>query len=617
MIRDKKLIEHYTEKYGVLPIVFSWDGMVFSSEHFNKKEINGRITYDFSLSIPNKPKIFIKSVIEYQFLFPPKKRIDGLPCYTYSDEERVIERLDCNDCILILYRMDGFYKDVLIFYNFEKKFLLKSVSLLVRPYWFDCNNFVYYDKKYRPCFVYDGELYNEENLKCTLYDWCIKYKSEKILNMFSAKNSLAAKDILWKSKEEYKWECNAGHIFLEQPKNLLLANGHFEDLCPFCKEIKDKKNAIISEENKKQHLKFIHKIYEKYGVNSPNEAYLIVRQKLLDAIEYAKNNPPWREPSNDWPKTAKGIFKYESNSDETLPKIILDAYSIEPSRAFKYLRWLWETFPYDILKEVKDGAFDHPTYKSRARLVFRLITENEKEKSNELLNFLCENKTINAVFYESLIEKHERIVALDYMQFLLQRSKYKESVQVYKAYKEGQAGRISEQDLSDLWDDLFVLYLDEEKIPLWLHEYVERELQSFKPHSNRAIKSFAKVGIIYPESYQVVDVDCDNPLVEIEDDNWISKVPIFRKSVNRSQFTDAINLVYKVSFSTSKDYITESGIWRLIRENGLAEYIGIENQKFNILDKGKAYLELGEKNSIKITYIGQKFLLSKLYKWHK
>lgn len=167
-----------------------------------------------------------------------------------------------------------------------------------------------------------------------------------------------------------------------------------------------------------------------------------------------------------------GLAKhYESNSDETLPKIILDAYNIEPSRAFKYLRWLWETFPFDILKEVKDGAFDHPTYKSRARLVFRLITENEKEKSDELLNFLCENKTINAVFYESLIEKHERIVALDYLQFLLQRRKYKESVQVYKAYKEGQTGRISEQDLSDLWDDLFVLYLDEEKIPLWMYEY--------------------------------------------------------------------------------------------------------------------------------------------------
>ncbi|MBQ8298868.1 MAG: hypothetical protein IJX99_03235 [Clostridia bacterium] len=338
MIRDKKLIEHYTEKYGVLPIVFSWDGMVFSSEHFNKKEINGRITYDFSLSIPNKPKIFIKSVIEYQFLFPPKKRIDGLPCYTYSDEERVIERSDCNDCILILYRMDGFYKDVLIFYNFEKKFLLKSVSLLVRPYWFDCNNFVYYDKKHRPCFVYDGELYNEENLKCTLYDWCIKYKSEKILNMFSAKNSLAAKDILWKSKEEYKWECNAGHIFLEQPKNLLLANGHFEDLCPFCKEIKDKKNAIISEENKKQHLKFIHEIYEKYGVNSPNEAYLIVRQKLLDAIEYAKNNPPWREPSIDWPKTAKGIFKYPNGKQGDINMFIATEYGV----AKKLDGLLWE-----------------------------------------------------------------------------------------------------------------------------------------------------------------------------------------------------------------------------------------------------------------------------------
>ena len=308
---------------------------------------------------------------------------------------------------------------------------------------------------------------------------------------------------------------------------------------------------------------------------------------------------------------------YESNSDETLPKIILDAYNIEPSRAFKYLRWLWETFPFEILKEVKEDAFDHPTYKSRAMLVFRLIIENDEENSNDLLKFLCENKTIKAVFYESLIEKHEKIVALDYLKFLLERGKYKEALQVYQAYKEGQDGRISEQDLSDLWDDLFVLCLSEEKIPLWMHEFLQKELLSFKPYSNRAIKSFAKIGIIYPASYQVEDVDCENLIVEIEDDNWISKVPIFRKSVNRSQFTDAINLVYKVSFSTSKDYITESGIWRLIRENGLAEYIGIENQKFNILDKGKAYLELGEKNSIKITYLGQKFLLSKLYKWHK
>ena len=338
MIRDKKLIEQYTKKYGVLPIVFSWEGKVFSSEHYNKKERDGRISYDFSLSIPNKPIISIKSVIEYQFLFPPKKRIDGLPSYTYSDAERVIEKSDCNDCILILYRMDGFYKDVLIFYNFEKKFLLKSVSLLVRTYWFDCNNFVYYDRKNRPCFVYDGELYNEANLKCTLYDWCIKYKSEKILNMFSAKNSLTAKDVLWKTKEKYKWECNAGHIFLEQPQNLLLANGHFEDLCPFCKETKDKKNAIISAENRKQHLKFIHEIYDKYGVNSPNEAYLIVKQKLLEAIEYAQNNPPWREPSIDWPKTTKGIFKYPNGKQGDINMFIATEYGV----AKKLDGLLWE-----------------------------------------------------------------------------------------------------------------------------------------------------------------------------------------------------------------------------------------------------------------------------------
>ena len=71
-----------------------------------------------------------------------------------------------------------------------------------------------------------------------------------------------------------------------------------------------------------------------------------------------------------------GLAKhYESNSDETLPKIILDAYKIEPSRAFKYLRWLWETFPFEIFSASPSTTAVFPTPGSPIRhgLFFNLL----------------------------------------------------------------------------------------------------------------------------------------------------------------------------------------------------------------------------------------------------
>ena len=50
-------------------------------------------------------------------------------------------------------------------------------------------------------------------------------------------------------------------------------------------------------------------LLKKYGANSYNAAYKLVKEKLLSAIDHAKKSPPWREPATDWPRTMKGIFK--------------------------------------------------------------------------------------------------------------------------------------------------------------------------------------------------------------------------------------------------------------------------------------------------------------------
>ena len=79
------------------------------------------------------------------------------------------------------------------------------------------------------------------------------------------------------------------------------------------------------------------------------------------------------------------------------------------------------------------------------------------------------------------------------MAFLFDRKKFAEAIMVYKAFKKGQEGKYSERDLADLWDDVFVLNLNEVPVPMEIYDYLEEEINSLLPYSKRAIKNFARV----------------------------------------------------------------------------------------------------------------------------
>lgn len=186
------------------------------------------------------------------------------------------------------------------------------------------------------------------------------------------------------------------------------------------------------------------------------------------------------------------VRHYKSGSDETLPKIISDTYVMSPEKAFEYLTWLWNFFPASILNE-KEREFDNPSYQCRAYLIWWLIVDNEEEDAPELLDFVCKESTIKSVFYESIHEEHDLLVVKNYMAFLFDRKKFAEAIMVYKAFKKGQEGKYSERDLADLWDDVFVLNLNEVPVPMEIYDYLEEEINSLLPYSKRAIKNFARV----------------------------------------------------------------------------------------------------------------------------
>lgn len=183
---------------------------------------------------------------------------------------------------------------------------------------------------------------------------------------------------------------------------------------------------------------------------------------------------------------------YKSGSDEILPKIVSDTYVISPEKAFEYLTWLWEFFPASILNE-KEREFDNPSYQCRAYLIWWLIVDNEEAEAPELLDFVCKESTIKAAFYESVHEEHDLLVVKNYMAFLCDRKKFTEAITVYNAFKKGQVGKYSERDLADLWDDIFVLNLNEVPVSMEIYDFLEEEVNSLLPYSKRAVKNFARV----------------------------------------------------------------------------------------------------------------------------
>lgn len=145
---------------------------------------------------------------------------------------------------------------------------------------------------------------------------------------------------------------------------------------------------------------------------------------------------------------------YEPNiSDETLPNIIVETYEIDRDRAVKYLKWLWKTFTPDLFDDEKDSVWERESYKGRALLIYRLISENED--SEELYKLLKGDvEFMYAAFRDCIHKKHQIGFVKEYMLFMIRNNDVTATKLVYNAYLEGQKGRYSDKDLGVLWIDV-------------------------------------------------------------------------------------------------------------------------------------------------------------------
>lgn len=173
-----------------------------------------------------------------------------------------------------------------------------------------------------------------------------------------------------------------------------------------------------------------------------------------------------------------------------LAKIVADTYAISPKKAIEYLNWLWEFFPSSILNQ-REKEFDNPSYQCRAYLVWYLITQ--EEETPELYNFVCSDKVIENIFIESIFEKNETVTIKSFLTYFIGKRNFDVAIKAYNSYKNGQEGNYSEQDLADLWDDIFVISLDEVSVPKKIYDFLNMEINSLMPYSKRAVKNFARV----------------------------------------------------------------------------------------------------------------------------
>lgn len=156
---------------------------------------------------------------------------------------------------------------------------------------------------------------------------------------------------------------------------------------------------------------------------------------------------------------------YEPNiSDETLPNIIVETYEIDHDRAVKYLKWLWKTFAPDLFDNEKDSVWERESYKGRALLIYRLISENEDSK--ELYKLLKGDvEFIYAAFRDCVHKKHQIEVVKEYMLFMIRNNDMSATKLVYNAYLKYQKGRYSDKDLGDLWMEVIygISWLDSDE----------------------------------------------------------------------------------------------------------------------------------------------------------
>lgn len=137
-----------------------------------------------------------------------------------------------------------------------------------------------------------------------------------------------------------------------------------------------------------------------------------------------------------------------------LVTIIKETYEIDKPRAIKYLKWLWKTFPADLLKKGKNSeANEYCLYQCRGEPVYELIIgfSNDDYLYKELKN---DTDFLFAAFRDCVHHKHNYYLLEYYMNIMLRHQDVNMALIVYACYLHWQKGRYSANDLDKLWTDL-------------------------------------------------------------------------------------------------------------------------------------------------------------------
>ena len=103
-----------------------------------------------------------------------------------------------------------------------------------------------------------------------------------------------------------------------------------------------------------------------------------------------------------------------------------------------------------------------------------------------------------------------------------------------------------------------------------------------------------------------------NVTFEMDDEQWVDKVPISPYPINRNRFCNMINMIYFYTHNVSRPIVLPSDIWKVFRDNGYISYNREADSKYFLSDQGETLLELINGKTLLVKEAGQRFFIEYL-----
>lgn len=463
---NKDIIKKYSsENNGFTPIVFYFDGQYYSSKHTNTKIHGNKKCHDFKLSLPGITSITHSVVTKYNFYFQTngsQKAMKYHSRYSYNNAERVIEKVDCFDCYLIIakYKSD-FTENYYIYHNFQLKYEICDVKFInLRPFDFDGNNFMFSRQRYQDkeefFYMYQGKEYAEKKLTCSLAEWCRSY-NPSMEKMYSLKNPRSIEDISWKSKDIVEWVCSEGHAYMASVVSK--TKGLFrESDCPICREKWNKERSEKFIESQQKEDEKIRGLLKRYNTSSIAIAYEKLILDLENAYKKAVQNPGWLSPQETWSKFASGTFSYPKGKQGEINMFLASEFGEVEEIAPQTYEVKISTVHLDIIELLSEYGIGICDFARQANTIFALCTyrddfltlyralEWRENQYNDYLNLYKKTAEIVSDYFQKIRKRRDRVYGdivaqgklhikwkSEQLAFSLIKSAYADAVYQYKA----------------------------------------------------------------------------------------------------------------------------------------------------------------------------------------